>query len=1068
MALKIEDIKQCVKSDIVFNKGTELYEEGLVSIVDVKTFWRGELKISGTVGSHKASISISGDTITQASCTCGKSMGILCVHGVALAVAYADKQAEAQSGIVYTSAESRRIVNSYLQRAINNDDVDLNNIVSPTIEVKITGVDEGIRLCFAIMIGNRRYVIKNIDEFVDRIHKNEFYEYGKNLAFKHAVYNFDERDRKLVEFIAELVEERNSFSHMYDMGITGTDNLRELVLVGNSIERFISLTNDISNPVVWNDGSVVEIEKKSPKIKISIKGIGDKGLSFEMSGAAGLFHGGRHLYIYNSATIYECDEEFSKDMYEFIRFTLNSRDKMLVGRKDTSAFCTAVIPIITKYCDVKMNKFSLEEFSPWELECEFEFDIDNSNNVIMYMKSMYGEYSLDLFRGRIESLKVCRDYKKEYQIKNLVLKYFNLPQIDGTFVCNDYELIYQLIDGGVSEFTVYGDVKVSNRFSNINIVTPPKVTALVSLEEEWLNVNLDAEGYDRDELKRLLQAYQENRNYVRLENGDFVKLKDNGFEVLGELSYGLNISADELFEKEIFIPKYRALYLENVLKDGKGIKYNRNSGFKALVRTIKSIEDSDFEVPENLSNVLRHYQKTGFRWLKTMDSCGFGGVLADDMGLGKTIEVIALIKSYLDETAKNDRKPSFIVTPASLVYNWQKEISRFSPDITTVAVVGGKSERREILNNYKSYDVVITSYDLLKRDIDMYSDIYFRYNIIDEAQFIKNYNTQAAKTVKKIKSDTRFALTGTPIENRLSELWSVFDFVMPKFLYSYGKYREKFDVPISKKSDGVAANQLRRMIAPFVLRRLKKDVLKDLPEKMEYNIYSKMEDEQNKLYVANMLELKENLLNSTDEAFSHNRIQILAQLTRLRQICCEPSLCYEDYDDGSAKLETCLELVKNAIEGGHKILLFSQFTSMLDIIQKKFEEEQISYYMLVGSTTKEKRVKMIDAFNQDETNVFLISLKAGGTGLNLTGADTIIHYEPWWNVAVQNQATDRAYRIGQTNVVSVYKLITQNSIEEGIVKLQQSKKDLADKIINEEQVSLSSLTRDDLIELLGS
>jgi SNF2 family DNA or RNA helicase len=363
--------------------------------------------------------------------------------------------------------------------------------------------------------------------------------------------------------------------------------------------------------------------------------------------------------------------------------------------------------------------------------------------------------------------------------------------------------------------------------------------------------------------------------------------------------------------------------------------------------------------------------------------------------------------------------------------------------------------------------VLITSYDLLKRDIDMYEDIRFNYEVIDEAQYIKTHTTVASKSVKLINSSRRFALTGTPIENRLSELWSIFDYLMPGYLYDYETFKREIENQVVKYKNEDATTRLKRMVSPFILRRLKDDVLKDLPAKLEEIRYAKLEGEQRKIYDGQVVHMK-NMLETQDESeFQKNKIKILAELTKIRQICCNPSLLLEDYNGESAKTQACLDLIESAHEGGHKMLVFSQFTSMLAILEKELESRGIAYYKITGETKKEKRIELVNKFNQDDTPVFLISLKAGGTGLNLTGADIVIHYDPWWNVAVQNQATDRAHRIGQTRTVSVYKLIVKNSIEEKIVKMQEDKKNLADEILSGEMGSIGQMSKEDLLELIG-
>ncbi|MBR0306053.1 MAG: DEAD/DEAH box helicase family protein, partial [Lachnospiraceae bacterium] len=511
---------------------------------------------------------------------------------------------------------------------------------------------------------------------------------------------------------------------------------------------------------------------------------------------------------------------------------------------------------------------------------------------------------------------------------------------------------------------------------------------------------------------------------------------------------------------------YRAMYLDAALKEDRSVSFYRDQLFKAVVRGMKDVEDSAYEIPEHLVSVLRSYQKVGYRWLKSLDAYGFGGILADEMGLGKTIQIIALL---LDEK-KRSGGVSLIVCPASLVYNWENEIHTFAPELTVQTMAGNQAEREEMLKrlqneNFAGVDVIITSYDLLKRDLGYYLEHPFRFQIIDEAQYIKNAVTQAAKAVKAIQAKTKFALTGTPIENHLGELWSIFDYLMPGFLFTSQKFKKMFETPIVRDGDQYALSMLRKMTGPFLMRRLKKDVLKELPEKLETVLYSGMEGEQKTLYQANAALLREQILSGGGD-FGKDRMQILAELMKLRQICCDPSLCFAKYKGGSAKLETCMELLENGTEAGHKILLFSQFTSMLDIIAKRLDKEKIPYYMLTGSTSKKERMQMVTSFQKDDVKVFLISLKAGGTGLNLTAADIVIHYDPWWNVAAQNQATDRAHRIGQENQVTVFKLITKHTVEENILKLQEMKKDLADTVVTEGTGAFSGISKEDLLAML--
>ena len=461
--------------------------------------------------------------------------------------------------------------------------------------------------------------------------------------------------------------------------------------------------------------------------------------------------------------------------------------------------------------------------------------------------------------------------------------------------------------------------------------------------------------------------------------------------------------------------------------------------------------------------MLRPYQAYGYKWLRTLSASGFGGILADDMGLGKTLQMISVLLAERDEGAIGT---SLIVCPASLVFNWLDEFARFAPDLKVCAVVGSQAERSSILERYARWDVLVTSYDLLKRDAPCYEDLTFLYEVLDEAQFIKNHSTSAAKSVKILRARHRFALTGTPIENRLSELWSIFDFLMPGFLYGYDVFRKELEAPIVKKGDEEASRRLRRMVSPFVLRRVKNDVLKDLPEKVEEVRVIRLEEEQQRLYDAQVVHMKEMIAATGEEEFGRSRIRILAELTRIRQICCDPSLLFEGYEGGSAKREACLDLIRSAMEGEHRILVFSQFTSMLALLREDLDREGIAFYELTGATPKQERVSLVNAFNTGDVPVFLISLKAGGTGLNLTGADIVIHYDPWWNAAAQNQATDRTHRIGQTRMVTVFKLIAKDSIEEKIRIMQERKSSLADEIISSDASSLGTLDREELLALL--
>ena len=591
----------------------------------------------------------------------------------------------------------------------------------------------------------------------------------------------------------------------------------------------------------------------------------------------------------------------------------------------------------------------------------------------------------------------------------------------------------------------------------------PPVTIGVSVNDEnLLDVTFDAAHIDFAELIGVLRSYREKRVYHRLKDGTFVTLGDQQLAGLADFieSAGIKKATDA---QNIRLPLRQALYLDALAKEDKSIRLARSKRFKSIVRDIKNPVDADIEPPETLKGVLRDYQQTGFSWLSTLAAYRLGGILADDMGLGKTLQVIAFLLAHREE----GRPPALVVAPTSLMYNWLEEIEKFAPELKASIVAGTKAEREAALSPaLKDADVIITTYHMLRRDVDFYEKEHFSHIFLDEAQQIKNPATQAAKAVKKLQADAAFALTGTPIENSLTELWSIFDFLMPGYLKSRKHFQSQFETPIVRAKDPHASADLLRYISPFILRRLKKDVLEELPDKVERKMTNEMTDEQRKVYHAWFVQAKKEFAAELKaHGFGESRIKILAILTRLRQIACDPALFLEDYTGGSGKLDMLEEVVADAVAAGHRILIFSQFTTMLSHIAARLDAMNLGYAYLDGSTPALERMRRVRDFNAGAEPLFLISLKAGGTGLNLTGADMVIHYDPWWNPAVEDQATDRAYRIGQKNNVQVLKFITKDTIEEKIYELQEKKKALIDQMIQPGENFLSKLSEEEITAL---
>ena len=567
-----------------------------------------------------------------------------------------------------------------------------------------------------------------------------------------------------------------------------------------------------------------------------------------------------------------------------------------------------------------------------------------------------------------------------------------------------------------------------------------------------------------------MEKYKIKKKFYRLKNGSFLNLNENeDIEFLDKLSSGMEINFNEIKDNVVKLPVNRTLYLNELLKKFNNTKTTKNSKYKEIVENLeKDNINEEIPLPQKVNAELRDYQKIGYNWLKTLENYKFGGILADDMGLGKTLQLLTVIESYIESDEQN-KMASIVISPSSLALNWMAEAKKFTPNLKVQIISGKSSERKEKIESIKNYDLIITSYDLLKRDIEKYKelDYTFKYIIADEAQYLKNSTTQNAKAIKELKAETRYALTGTPIENSLAELWSIFDYIMPGYLFQYKKFKSMYETPIVKDESQDAMAKLKMLIEPFVLRRTKKEVLTELPEKTITVLNNTMDEEQEKIYMSYLAKAKQEVADQIKmNGFEKSQIMILAALTRLRQICCHPGLFISDYKGESSKLNQCIEIIEDAINSGHKILLFSGYTSMFEIIQEELSKRNINYFKLTGSTKVNERIKLVDEFNKNpDIKIFLISLKAGGTGLNLTGADMVIHYDPWWNASAENQATDRAYRIGQKNNVQVYKLITTNSIEEKIFELQQKKSELVDNMLSTKTSFISKFSKEDIMNL---
>ena len=591
--------------------------------------------------------------------------------------------------------------------------------------------------------------------------------------------------------------------------------------------------------------------------------------------------------------------------------------------------------------------------------------------------------------------------------------------------------------------------ETNDEYIDQNITINPNITLDISQSRNgYMSMKLNIEGVDSNEYREIFSSYKNNNRLYRMKNGAYLDLKDNDLEQAFKLIDILNIYND--FDN-MKIPNNKAIYLEKLIEDEDLSFVNGSKYVSNVIKKFDKVKSKNYEIPKDLNATLRDYQVSGFEFFKTLSDYQFGGILADEMGLGKTIQTIAFLLSNKD-------KKSIVITPTALIYNWKNELEKFAPTLKVGLLHAAKSEREKILDNIDNYDVILTTYTTYKNDIDKYKNINFDYCIIDEAQNIKNPDAIITKAIKNVNAKVRFALTGTPIENNLMELWSIFDFIMPGYLYNKSKFKSIF---VNNDKNII---ELKNLIKPFILRRTKKEVITELPDKIEQKIIIDLEKEHKRAYKGYV-----NLITRKIKENNQDNITVFSYLTKLRQLCLSPELMVKNYQGKNSKLDVLINIINDSSD--EKILVFSQFTKVLEVIGKRLNEENISYSYLDGKTSAKDRVKLVEEFNTNNNKVFLISLKAGGTGLNLTSANIVVHFDPWWNPAVEDQASDRAHRIGQKNVVNVIKLIAKGTAEERVINLQETKKELIEDVINgnlDNSSTLKNLSKDDIIDLFMS
>ncbi len=1066
-------IQNLAANEAVFQRGLAYFKEKRV--VHAACSKNKKLYTFTVQGNQKYRVTVeeTPDQDVEFSCNCPAiySQKGACKHSVA-ALLYLQQyieQKEKKSGTVSSSADPRagKIIRYFMDENEPHYDKDIYHI-EPCIEIPGLLRNDSDPVYLSLRVGsNKMYRVQMLKRFLQDYKDRKSIVLGKEFCYLPSESSFDhDSERLLQELLAylEILEVLDGSGSMQLFqkariqinrrllakillqckGITYT-----LILSGNELEgiRFVKGNPHIEYDISMQNNVLTMDYKENEKV-IPITADGS-------------------LLLRDNA-LYLPDDRFMKTYLPFYSSLGDAKEPLIFEEEERDSFLEHVLPVIHDSMQVEIPEEVQDRYLTLPFSAKLYFDLFH-DGVQARVSFVYGEYEFNMFDA--PNVKggyiLVREKEKEEEVCNALASYGFEPH-NGFFLLKHEDDIYTLLTEGLSDLSSYAELFSSDAFAKMRIRRNNSVRMGISLPpgEDLLQVEFRYDDISGDELRSIFYSYRQKKQYHRLNDGSFIDLTDEMFVKAADLLENMNLSYRDFDKNGVLkIAKSHAVYLESTPQEF-GFEVTKGKNFSAFLERLHSPEAQNYQVPDKIKIELRGYQKTGFSWLRMLSDNGFGGILADDMGLGKTLQAITYMASLL-ESETFSQVPFLVVCPTSLVYNWLDEVENYAPHIRVKIIQGTPEERRALLQEENVFDLYITSYPLLRRDLPYYEEKQFHTVFIDEAQFIKNAMTGNARSVKGLHAKTRFALTGTPIENSLSELWSIFDFIMPGYLFSYTRFAKRFERPAAK-GDTHILQQLSRRIKPFLLRRMKKDVLAELPEKIENKLVTELTEEQRKLYLSYAKQARNEIADEISRVgFEKSRMQILAALTRLRQICCHPGMFLENYEGGSGKVSLFLQIMDELRENGHRILVFSQFTSMLEILKDALTEAEIPYFYLCGSTKPAERQEYVKRFNAGEGDLFLISLKAGGTGLNLTGADTVIHFDPWWNPAVEDQASDRAHRIGQEKNVHVIKLLTKGTIEEKIFRLQQKKQDLFNAVIEAGETFLNKLTEEEIRELFA-
>ena len=879
----------------------------------------------------------------------------------------------------------------------------------------------------------RSYVIKDIPYFLRALKNYSQYSLGSLHYIDLFFDNFDEASQEFLSFLLKIDGKSDEaltkslyikngrylnipFLFLEEaMDLVSALEVYQLKIIGRTVNYFTFIPLD-------NDSEIFKFKVESQQDYIELSLFSEDYHNFY-----------DYSLLYDNNVFYKLNQEQRRLLLVLDKqFAQKSKIKFSYSEKDKLAQALQQLSTLGKI-------EAPEHFVVKPFDAKFTFDLLDEKMLSLAMKFDYGTFSIDSFHD-LETLEFSRDLRKEQKIFALMDRLQFAKAFNSTLEITEHlsENFFLKI---LPSFQKLGQIELSPTLRNMRMDEVPEIH--IDSQGGLLDISFNIPHVEDGEFANVIAKLQENAEFYISESGKFYHFN----EKFDRLKAALHELDDQFVIQgsSLHVNINRSFQISKIFEKISGASFSEK--FKSLYQHLTHPEEFPYEKPEHIKASLRSYQETGVRWMSMLSHYNLGGILADDMGLGKTVQAITFILSNL----KKDESV-LITAPASLTYNWASEFEKFTDEIDFVVIDGNKADRtKEIQENHQIY---ITSYGSFLKDFEDYQDKKLNYLLLDEAQVVKNYSSKTNKSLSALNVEHTFALSGTPLENRIEEIWAIFQVVMPGFLPK----REKFN----KMEPSV----ISRLIQPFIMRRKKEDVLEELPEKMEITVYNQLADDQKVIYLAQLELMQKQVLEMDNAALSRSRIEILAGITRLRQICNTPALFMDDYKGSSGKLERLRELLAQIKDSGHRPLIFSQFTKVFPHIEKLMEEQEMTAYKLTGSTPIKDRLSMVQAFNAGSRDAFLVSLKAGGVGLNLTSADVVILVDLWWNPAVEEQAIARAHRMGQKNTVEVIRLITQGTIEEKIMEIQERKKDLIANVLEGDTVD-KVLSEAEIREILG-